>query len=369
MNRFECISTPQIKLHGRYSEYAGAAAFYWTGSGIELVTDSSELWLEYETAFTSCEQWIALEIDGSLVSRQMLLCSGRLCIFRGMSKGTKKEVRIYKDTQPMGSDETSYLLFRAVSADGELFDTAERAMRIEFVGDSLTTGEGLVGAQCEMDWIPMFFSSIGNYAVKTAKLLNADFRIMSQGGWGVLCGWNNDPNLVIPKHYENVCTVVGGETFEKLGAHEKNDFSAWQPDYIVVNLGTNDEGAMDQPAWKDEETGESFELMPQKDEAGFTSACEKVLAAAVGFLNKLHALNPAAHIIWAYGMCGHKLENTLRSAVDEFNKALENNIAAFILLPSATEDKLGSRSHPGAQVHAEAAQMIAGRIKELSENK
>ena len=366
MNRFDCLSAPNIKLHGRYSEYNGAAAFYWTGSGIELVTDGGELWLEYETAFRIFEQWVVVEINGSIVSRQMLTASGRLCIFRGMSKGVKKEVRIYKDTQPMGDDENAYLLFRAVETDGELFETAARDMRIEFIGDSLTTGEGLIGAQGEQDWIPMFFSSINDYAVLTSKMLNADFRIMSQGGWGVLCGWNNDLRSVIPKHYENICTVVGGETFEKMGAHEKNNFASWQPDVIVVHLGTNDEGAMNQPEWKNEETGECFELMPQKDELGFAAACDKVRAAAVEFLKKLRRLNPDAHIIWTYGMCGHDLEETLSKAVEEFKNETGDSKAQFVLLPSTPPEKHGSRFHPGAEAHKEAANIISARIRELN---
>lgn len=47
----------------------------------------------------------------------------------------------------------------------------------------------------------MFFSAENNYAVMVSRALNADIRVSSQSGWGVCCGWNNDPNSAIPPIY------------------------------------------------------------------------------------------------------------------------------------------------------------------------
>ena len=43
------------------------------------------------------------------------------------------------------------------------------------------------------------------------------------------------------------------EINERLGTHNDYDFSSWQPDIVIVNLGTNDE-AFNNPEWKDELT-------------------------------------------------------------------------------------------------------------------
>ena len=59
--------------------------------------------------------------------------------------------------------------------------------------------------------------------ILTAKKLEADFRIISQSGWGVLSSWDNDPKCAIPKYYEKVCGVVNGERNEELGAYEYKD--------------------------------------------------------------------------------------------------------------------------------------------------
>ncbi|MCQ2601852.1 MAG: hypothetical protein MJ184_10880, partial [Treponema sp.] len=87
-----------------------------------------------------------------------------------------------------------------------------------------------------------------------SDMLDADFRVMSQGGYGVICGYNNSPYKVIPPHYENVCSIIGGPVYEKLGGNQLYDFSIWQPDYIVINLGTNDRGGLDFEPFVDEVT-------------------------------------------------------------------------------------------------------------------
>ena len=50
----------------------------------------------------------------------------------------------------------------------------------------------------EQDWIPAFFSSVNNYAVMAADRLNADFRLVSQSGWGIVSGWDNNPHTLLP---------------------------------------------------------------------------------------------------------------------------------------------------------------------------
>lgn len=41
-------------------------------------------------------------------------------------------------------------------ADGEFLQLPEPKYRLEFVGDSITSGEGTVGDACEEDWISAF---------------------------------------------------------------------------------------------------------------------------------------------------------------------------------------------------------------------
>ena len=60
----------------------------------------------------------------------------------------------------------------------------EPKYRLEFVGDSITSGEGTVGAIYEEDWISAFFSAENTYPRMVADALSAEYRVISQSGWG-----------------------------------------------------------------------------------------------------------------------------------------------------------------------------------------
>ena len=60
----------------------------------------------------------------------------------------------------------------------------EPKYRLEFVGDSITSGEGTVGAVYEEDWISAFFSAENTYPRMVADALSAEYRVISQSGWG-----------------------------------------------------------------------------------------------------------------------------------------------------------------------------------------
>ncbi len=58
---------------------------------------------------------------------------------------TFRTIRFLKEVQPMREDEKKCLLIHGVECDGEL-EKLEKKCRIEFVGDSLSSGEGLGGS-------------------------------------------------------------------------------------------------------------------------------------------------------------------------------------------------------------------------------
>ena len=90
--------------------------------------------------------------------------------------------------------------------------------RVAFIGDSITSGEGTYGAFEDMDWLTMYMSVSRNYAYMTAKELNADYHMISEGGWGVYTGWDNDIRHNIPSIYEAVCGSVGTKIANELGS-------------------------------------------------------------------------------------------------------------------------------------------------------
>jgi lysophospholipase L1-like esterase len=357
-----------LKVHGRITGCLTPLTLFWTGSAMELNAKGSELWIEVEVDYDIYEPWISIVINAAVVSR-LMLTAGRcwICVFRGMGEEAVKNVRVVKDVQAMSSDPNCSLQIHAVKSDGEFFPVEEKPYRFEFIGDSITSGEGAIGAKTETDWVPMFFSAIDNYSYMTAEALNAEYRIVSQSGWGVLTGWDNNPHTNIPEYYEKVCGVLSGEKNEALGAFKENDFDSWQPDVVVVNLGTNDKGAFYSPEYKDEVTGETHKQRLNEDGSFNEEDLKAFEKAAENFLFKLRKYNKNSHIIWAYGMIGIEMMPAIYGAVDTYTRKTGDKRVSVFQLPNITAETTGARNHPGKSAHEKAARELSGYIKQILE--
>lgn len=355
-----------IKIHGRTSVNKHPLALFWTGSAIELNVKGAELWIEVEADYDMYEPWISILINSVPVSRQMLT-AGRhwTCIFRGMSENVTKNVKIVRDVQAMSGDSVCSLIIHSVKFDGEFLPVEDRPYRIEFIGDSITSGEGSIGAKKEEDWISMWFSAVYNYTALTAVALDADYRVISQSGWGVLTSWDNNPRCNIPDYYEKVCGILKGENNVALGAQEENDFTSWQPDIVVVNLGTNDGAAFHCPEWKDPVTGESHKQRIKEDGGFHEDDLKAFEEAAEKFLLKIRKYNKKAYIIWAYGMLGVPMMPAIRRAVEIYSRHSGDGKVSVLELPDTTWETVGARQHPGALAHERAAETLTEYIKKL----
>ena len=357
---------PYYHIYGRTDETQNFLPLFWNGSGIEVKATGSELWIDLEVDCSSHEPWIATELNGAFMSRQMLLPgSYSLCLFRNMTSGIPKTLKFFRELQAMSVDPDCHVFVRGFQCDGEFLPVEEHKYRIEFIGDSITSGEGTYGALCENDWLPMFMSSSRNYAAYTAKALDADYRLISQGGWGVLSGWDNDPRHNIPSCYEKICGLGFGETNEAAGAQKDYDFTSWKPDAIVVNLGTNDASAFNQPPFTIPETGETFKQHKNPDGSFVEEDRERFETAVYDFLKMLRKDNPDAHIVWAYGMIGYEMNFLITNAMNCYQKETGDGNIAFLNLPNTTEETLGARNHPGVKSHERAAKVLVEYLREI----
>lgn len=305
----------EIKVLGRTTANRKPLTLFWTGSGIECNVRASELWVEIEADYDSYEPWMSVVINGVYVSRRMLN-KGRewICLFRGMNQEIVKNVKVLKEVQAMSGDEKHCMQIHAIRIDGSFLPVGEKPYKIEFIGDSITSGEGSIGATIEEDWISMWFSTQNNYARMIGDALNAECRFISQSGWGVYSAWDNNPNGAIPTYYEKVCGLLKGEKNKALGALNENDFSSWQPDAIVINLGTNDGGAFNSPEWKDVETGKVYKQRLNEDGTYDEEDLRHFKNAVVAFLNKIRKYNPKTELLWAYGMLGTPMLSSIEEA-------------------------------------------------------
>ena len=361
---------PELKIHGRTTACLEPLTLFWTASGFECNISGTELSVEVEVTYDTYEPWFSYTVNGDWVGRQMLP-KGRYWIplFRGISAETIKNVQFYKDLQAMSDDGHSFIHIHALRYDGRFYPVAKKALKLEFIGDSITSGEGLFGAKQEQDWIPMFFSALRNYSYLTAKALDAEYRIFSQSGWGVHSSWDNHIKSAIPHYYKEICSLIPGAENRQIGGTIPYDFGSWQPDYVIVNLGTNDAGAFEQPGWLDEETGK-WHKMHKNPDGSYADADICVFKNAVkDFLGILRQCNPKAQIIWCYGMLGIPLQMPICESLSEYAVQTGDRKVTYLQLPDTDDINVGSREHPGPLCHQQAAEVLAKYIKRLNMDK
>ena len=170
LKKYALNEIPHYKVHGRTVPGANPLPLFFNGSAVELNVSGAELWADLEVSWQNLEMWVTVEINGELMSRQMLMpgtCS--LCLFRGMTPNTVKNVRLTRELQAMTEDEDCCLIVHGFQTDGDFHPVAKGKYTLEFVGDSITSGEGTYGAIGEADWIPMYMSYSRDYAKMTAE--------------------------------------------------------------------------------------------------------------------------------------------------------------------------------------------------------
>lgn len=355
-----------ILVHGRTTEKRDPVTLLWSGSSIEMCVKCSELYVELEGPYQEMENWIAVEVNGEIVARQMVNKEREwICVFRKKMAEKETRVRIIKSVQAMEGDPEHCLKIYAIRLDGEILPVPEHSCRIEFIGDSITSAEGAIGARSEKEWISLFFAHERSYPYMVSKALDADYRIVSQSGWGLFASYDNRRDHVIPLHYEKICSLVPPEHFKEEGFYERNDFSAWQPDVICINLGTNDDGAFHNPPYTDPETGEVSKLRMTDETSYLPEDLKLVQDAATEFLKKIRRCNPEAYILWCYGILGTPLLSVLRAGLEAYTKESGDRRAEILLLPETTEETIGARMHPGEPAHRLAADVIVQRIREI----
>jgi hypothetical protein len=335
-----------LRILGRTGK--DAINFYWTGSGIELDLYGSELWIQLDVDWSWGEPWIAVLEKGQLLIRFPLQQGKQwYLLFRGLDASASHHITVLRETQAWSDPATSIKL-TSIKFDGSLHKLTDPRLRIEFLGDSYTSGEGSLGTPQDTEWLPIWFSATYNYARLAAVELKADFRILSQAGWGLLGSYNNHPKEGLAQYYDQICGVVPSG---KGSNTNKNDFSAWKPDVIVIALGTNDQGGWNAAAYSDPTTGQTFKNTPALFEDG-----------AYNFLVKLRGLNPQAQLAWMFFEGETQMIQILERVVAKFKQNYDSKVSYFLIPHWAPT---GARQHPGMETHKEGGKNVAGKIAKI----
>ncbi len=245
------------------------------------------------------------------------------------------------------SDSSLGIQYISCDEQASVWPTQEKGLKIEFVGDSITCGYGVDGVLGDS-----YMTSNENvtkaYAYLTAQKLDADFSIVSQSGYGIISGYSNDgtrqSDQALPLYYDKMGNSYG--TAGGLKPEEKEwDFS-FEPDVVVINLGTNDFSYTGNDEAKKEEYVQGY----------------------IAFLEEVRRKNPDAEIICALGIMGQELCSQTERAVEIFGSTNQDSKVHFVKLDvQSYENGWAVDYHPTEKSHEHAAEQMTGAIREILE--
>ena len=332
------LPDPRFLPLGRHDPKESRTSLWWSGSGVRVRLACTALEAEITASARDHAPWIGVLMDGAPVARFPLLPGAhRYPLLAGLDGDFAHEISIIRDTQP-SYDEDGPVYLDAIYTDGEPQRPAERPLVIEFIGDSLTVGEGCLGPESAEEWRMIWISHMPAFPTLVAERLNAEKRVIALGGWGAARSWDNQPDSRIGRIYDRLCAITPGGDVPA-------GFPERPADAVVINLGTNDASAL------------------SKMTEAERGAAERELRIRAGeLMQAVRARYPLALILWAYGLCGKQVEPILQAAVKDRQNVGDLNVLYLSLTPAASN---GSRMHPSREAHEKAAEEIAQALSNM----
>ena len=223
--------------------------------------------------------------------------------------------------------------------EAEIRPTDKKDRKIEFIGDSITCGYGVLGGP-EAPFSTETESADDAFAVQCAGALDADYQLVSFSGIGVISRYiepeENEPltDVLMPALYPHTDAVLA----KRYGWRPESwDFSSFCPQVVVINLGTNDDSYTRGIREREERFEEEY--------------CE--------FVRNIHRRNPGAEIVCTFGVMSQRLLPRVEEAVQRLS---ESGVPVRMHReePMPPGEVTGCEGHPSAQRQRKMAESLTG---------
>lgn len=221
------ISAGSVRFLGRWTDDSNGHSMNWPLSGIEFSFEGTgaEVYISRKTGTV----YANICIDGEeQPDRIKINSTGWVTLAEGLPQGT--HTISFTRSSEAWSGKLSVSQVRTTGTSGPVA-TQEKDRKIMFVGDSYTAGYGNMASEGEVVDYTDAWTAWAGYA---SRALNADAHVIAFAGKGILNGRSND--ITMPEEFECADCVTSTET------QVQWDHSQYQPQVIVIFLGTNDNG-------------------------------------------------------------------------------------------------------------------------------
>lgn len=233
-------------------------------------------------------------------------------------------------------------------ADGETITPAEKkAHTIEFIGDSITCGYGVDDEVKEHHFSTKTEDVTKAYAYKTAQALDADYSMFSISGYGIISGYTNGDEPVsaqtIPQFYESLGFSYGSFASTTTPQSLDWDFSSFEPEVIVINLGTNDASYT----------------------KGYSDRRQQYQDGYLSFLKMVRENNPNSTIFCTLGTMDSTLCQRVIETVVQYTAETGDDKVHYMLfdLQNGAADGYAADWHPTEATHRKSSEKLVNEIR------
>ena len=315
-----------MSIGGRVQAKDGAWTYQWPGTYFETAFKGQAVYFRVGPG----DEILHVTVDGQATAPAVKPAPGLYGV-EGLDKGVHT-VRIEVVTESQAAPDTFGGF--SVAGDGKPAPLKKRARQIEFIGDSHTVGYGNISPtrDCTNDDVWKTTDNSLAFGPVTARHYNADYQVNAISGHGIVRNYNGFVGDPVPVAYPYV--LLNHDTLYQ--------DAGWQPQIIVISLGTNDLSTPLNP-------GERWTTRDQLH-ADYEATYGK-------FLKDLRARNPKAYfVLWIAGQADGEPATEISKVVDQARAAGENRITFF---PVPNLQMTGCHWHPSvADDDAIAAKLI-----------
>lgn len=325
--------------------------FNWACSGFQVTFEGTGLKAQIVTNNTLGESdnppavYVAIDGKDSLEECKLISINeymGWYTLCEGLDAGrhTVKVIRRDANSVPDGKNTTGVANYEVIDGNTMYTPPALRERKIEAWGDSITCGDGLFDLGVDAEGNQQSCSDgWQTYAAFTARALNAELNVVSISGNGLICCLFGSKLFELPARFK--------QTDEFSSANNKEwDFSKYQADVVLINLGTNDSAGV--PS--------NFTFQEFEDEY-------------VRWALEIKEAYPNCIIIGMLGMMNEdgvqKLYPSIENAAKRVNEQLGSEVFIPMWLGGVSTAKAYDNGHPGLESHKACSELIVAKIKEV----
>lgn len=333
-----------VKYFGRTYAENGVRYFSWSNSGFQFsfygTGATASLRVSQHTAGSSTQTaYVKVYVDG-ILSKDIALAEAEtdVTLASGLTEGLHT-VKVIKRTSAyytaVGLSEIQ------LDAGSEIRETRkyyERKMLV--IGDDLSTGYGsmVTNANVAAGSVPGYTTATEDSTITYASLTSDYF-----GAENMTVALSGGSGRGIVKNGGGSTTHIAPRFFEYLDYRNKRDVvydhSQFDPDVVVINLGTYD------------------------NTAGVTATAFR--QGCKNFILQVRAAYPEAKILYAYGFHSNPYANSIQSVVSELNNAGDTEVYYTALTGLAASEK-GISGHPTKEAHVSRSKELIAAVEKIT---